>query len=195
MQTIFQNRINAWSSKQPTQKFEFLFPRKSVERFPEGPRSLAWRYLARQPVKRDFATLMISWREASEERHFLRARRAQNTTCDKSIWGFSIFTEATTPPFVSELETEFAKLTQQWYRETAMFSMIHKKVMHPAYQRIIGMGKEALPLIFRELNKKRGHWLWALCAITGEDAATPGDNFLQAVDAWLRWGKQHGYLQ
>jgi hypothetical protein len=99
-------------------------------------------------------------------------------------------------PEVLNTTTErlFNELASQWRRETGMMSMIHKKAMHPAYQRIIGMGKEALPFIFRELNERGGHWLWALCAITGEDAAKPEHNLKQAVKAWLYWGKEHGYL-
>ena len=93
-----------------------------------------------------------------------------------------------------ELEAEFKSLAEQWYRETGMLSLMHKKALHPAYQRIIGMGREALPFIFRELKQRHGHWLWALAAITGQDAARPGDNFTQAVEAWLEWGKTHGYV-
>ena len=66
--------------------------------------------------------------------------------------------------------------------------------MHPAYQRIIGMGSDAVPLILRELQKRRGHWFWALHFITGEDPTRAGDDVDQARDAWLAWGKSHGYL-
>ena len=93
----------------------------------------------------------------------------------------------------SALEHKFNTLAAQWRKETGMVSMVHKMAMHPAYQKIIGMGKDALPFIFAELNTKGGHWLWALCAITGEDAAQPGHNFRQAVDDWLQWGREHGY--
>src|SRR6202167_3972691 len=79
---------------------------------------------------------------------------------------------------------KFHRLAQQWYGETGMISMLHKKVMHPAYQRIIGMGKDALPFIFKELKEKRGHWLWALCSITGEDPAAGSQRFGEAVNAW-----------
>ncbi len=75
-----------------------------------------------------------------------------------------------------------------------MISMIHKKSMHPAYQRIIGMGKDALPFIFKELKRNKGHWFWALCAITGEDPAESEHKVSEAANAWLEWGKTHGYL-
>jgi|SRR5437867_4171592 len=94
----------------------------------------------------------------------------------------------------SAIEEEFNSLAEQWYREMGMVSLMHKKALHPAYQRIIGMGKDALPFIFRELKQRRGHWLWALVAITGKDPAKPDHSFAEAVEAWLRWGEQHGYL-
>jgi hypothetical protein len=97
-------------------------------------------------------------------------------------------------PAPSDLEIKFNTLAEQWYNETGMISMLHKKVMHPSYQKIIGMGKDALPFIFRELKERRGHWLWALCAITGEDPAESKNKFAEAVNAWLEWGKTHGYL-
>jgi hypothetical protein len=94
----------------------------------------------------------------------------------------------------TEIEPEFQRLARQWYRETAKFSLIQKKAMHPAYQRIIGMGPDALPWIFRELETSRGHWLWALTAITGKDVAKPEQTFDEAVDEWLKWGHEQGYL-
>ncbi len=92
------------------------------------------------------------------------------------------------------LEDEFNRLAAVWYQETGMLSMVHKMTMHPAYQRIIGMGEKALPYIFRELRKGKSHWLWALCAITGEDAAKSGENVKQAAASWMNWGEKHGYL-
>src|SRR5437879_6245673 len=93
-----------------------------------------------------------------------------------------------------ELAAKFRQLADTWREETAFVSMLSKKVLHPAYQRIIGLGTPVLPLILRELQKTRGHWLWALNAITGEDPAKPGDTFDQAVDAWIAWGKKQGLL-
>ena len=100
---------------------------------------------------------------------------------------------ATTAP-KQELEQEFNELAQLWYRETRMLSSVQQIVLHPAYQKIIGMGKDALPLIFRELKRSRGHWLWALAMITRQDRAKPGQKFTEAVDSWLAWGREMGYL-
>jgi len=38
------------------------------------------------------------------------------------------------------------------------------------------------------------HWLWALYVITEEDPAPEGATFDEAVEAWLGWGQQRGYL-
>jgi len=91
------------------------------------------------------------------------------------------------------LEEQFKALAEEWYRETRMLSSTPQMVLHPAYQKIIGMGKEALPLIFKELKRTRGHWLWALAMITRQDHAKPGQTFRQAVDSWLAWGEKMGY--
>ncbi len=51
-----------------------------------------------------------------------------------------------------------------------------------------------LPFLFKELEERPDHWLVALNAITGTDPAPPGSTFEAAVEAWLRWGRQHGFL-
>src|SRR5947207_8235307 len=41
-----------------------------------------------------------------------------------------------------QLERKFRRLADQWLKETEHVSSITKASMHPAYQRIIGMGHE-----------------------------------------------------
>jgi hypothetical protein len=94
----------------------------------------------------------------------------------------------------SQLMEEFNALASKWYLETRRISSVEQIILHPAYQQIIGMGRNALPLIFRELKRSRGHWLWALAMILRDDKAQPGMNFRQAVDAWLEWGEKNGYI-
>jgi hypothetical protein len=93
------------------------------------------------------------------------------------------------------LEQEFNELARQWRRETGMASFIRQKAMHPAYQKIIGMGRDALPFIFRELSGHGGDWLWALESIVRPkvNPAQGAADFKVAVAAWLKWGKDNGY--
>lgn len=92
------------------------------------------------------------------------------------------------------LEQKFQRLAEQWRRETRYVSSIIKRSMHPAYQKIIGMGLAALPFILRDLEQTRDHWLWALYVITEEDPAPEEATFDEVVEAWLDWGQQRGYL-
>ena len=53
----------------------------------------------------------------------------------------------------TDIEQTFQRLAREWKEETAHLSSMTKMVMHPKYQRIIGMGPAVLPLLFRELQK------------------------------------------
>jgi hypothetical protein len=99
-------------------------------------------------------------------------------------------------PEQSELERIFSELAEQWRRETAIHSSVSKKAMHSAYQRIIGMGPAAVPLILRELQRRPEHWFWALTAITREDPVRPEEagDVQRMRDAWLAFGRERGYL-
>jgi hypothetical protein len=88
-----------------------------------------------------------------------------------------------------ELEIEFRALTERWHSDTRYWSSVTKMAMHPAYQRIIALGEEVIPLILNDLRSTRGHWLWALYVLSGfEDPAPQDATFDEAVDAWLTWG-------
>lgn len=93
------------------------------------------------------------------------------------------------------MELEFSALVKKWRKETQHTSSMTKTIAHPAYRRIMGMGRDVLPLLFRELKERPDHWLVALNAITGEDPAPAESSFNEAVDAWLAWGAQKGYLR
>jgi hypothetical protein len=92
------------------------------------------------------------------------------------------------------LRRTFAELAEAWRRETQFISFVQQRVVHPAYQRIIGMGWAAVPLILRELQRQPEHWLWALQAITGEEPARNASGLQAASEAWLRWGRERGLL-
>lgn len=93
------------------------------------------------------------------------------------------------------VEQRFQELAATWRRETAHLSSIAAKSEHPAYQEIIRMGQDAIPLILRELARGPDHWFWALHAITGENPVPAEDTgrLGRMSQAWLRWGAAHGY--
>lgn len=92
------------------------------------------------------------------------------------------------------LERTFAALVEQWRRETTHLSSIQRMVLHPAYQRIIGLGPDAIPLILREMQQRPDHWFWALQAIAREDPVPRGSTFKEATAAWLSWGHERGLI-
>ncbi len=95
----------------------------------------------------------------------------------------------------SETERIFRENLDKWREETKYLSSITEIVLHPSYQRIIGLGPAALSLILRELSEDRGHWFWALRAITGVDPVPEEDHGrVRAMTAhWLGWAKEQGY--
>jgi len=88
----------------------------------------------------------------------------------------------------------FSSLADQWERETGPYSFLNDKVMHWAYQRIIGLGPEVIPFIFKRLEERPGHWYWALESLTGEDPAQETETMAAAREAWLSWGREHFYI-
>lgn len=95
-----------------------------------------------------------------------------------------------------EREQTFRRLVEWWRNETGLMALIEDKAMHPAYQQIIGMGPDAIPLILREMKSRPGHWFWALNAITREDPIDPEDagNVRKMTEVWLEWGRERGYI-
>lgn len=94
----------------------------------------------------------------------------------------------------SQLEYDFNTLMEQWIEDTKYLSSIQDIVIDLSYQKIIGMGRQALPYIFRNIQRQQSLWFWALHAITREDPVPKNVNGSAAVDTWLRWGREHGYI-
>jgi hypothetical protein len=92
----------------------------------------------------------------------------------------------------------FQQLVSQWHKERGATSSITQMAMCPSYQRIIGMGEKAIPLILRQIENEGDdpdHWFWALQAVTranpvSEDAQ--GD-MREMAKAWLDWAYMAGY--
>lgn len=94
-----------------------------------------------------------------------------------------------------QLKETFSKLVEQWRRQTTGISSTTELIIHPAYQKIIAMGSDVIPLLLRELENKTGRWFWALRSITGEDPVPPESRgkTQEMIAAWLDWGYKKGY--
>ena len=99
------------------------------------------------------------------------------------------------PIFKDSIIAKFRALSTEWKSSRNLVTSSTEMFMHPAYQKIIGMGQTVVPLIFNELEKNIDHWFWALKAITEADPVPPthrGRLGLMAKD-WLSWAKAQGY--
>lgn len=101
---------------------------------------------------------------------------------------------AEAPPSES-FEERFRRLEAVWREETYVLSDAGKIIGHPAFQEIISMGKAVVPLMMKDLEKRSGLWVWALPRIMGENPVSlaDGGNIPKMTEAWLRWGREHGY--
>src|SRR5437016_2875456 len=56
-------------------------------------------------------------------------------------------------PPQTDAATRFEKLATAWKSSTKFVSNVSTKILSPDYQKIIGMGKDAIPLILKDLAK------------------------------------------
>src|SRR2546421_198291 len=97
--------------------------------------------------------------------------------------------------FMSTLEEHFRHLEATWTAETGHLSSYTDIAQHPAFQEIIRMGHQVVPLMLRDLESEPRLWVWALPEITGANPVPSADagNIARMSEAWLRWGKANGY--
>lgn len=99
-------------------------------------------------------------------------------------------------PTEASIRDRFRRLATEWKKESRYLSNTAQMAMLRPYQRIIGMGLAAVPLILQELQQEPNQWFWALEAITDENPVPPdaAGNVRLMAEAWIAWGKQHGLI-
>jgi hypothetical protein len=102
---------------------------------------------------------------------------------------------ATTESAMESVEERFRRLEAVWITEVGYSSSSTELRNHSAFQEIIGLGKEVVPLMLRDLQERPRLWVWALPRITGADPVPAADrgNIGRMSQAWLQWGREHGY--
>lgn len=94
----------------------------------------------------------------------------------------------------TEVDDLFAHLCREWQAETASYSSVRDRILHVAYQRIIGLGPQAVPLLVDKLQEDEiDHWFWALAMIVGHDAGVGASTLKEAAKAWTEWAGEQGY--
>ena len=110
----------------------------------------------------------------------------------------SITTDLAFPPTISAVSPvveDFRKLRDQWKKRPPFLSARNSCAL-PEYMKIIGLGKQVLPLILQELNSDRDEWYCALEAIARVNPIPTQDYGRPAAmrTAWLKWGKSEGLI-
>ena len=92
-------------------------------------------------------------------------------------------------------EGKFVSLRDKWHEERGATSSVSEMISCRSYLSIIGMGKRAIPLILKQIEREGedpDHWFAALSAITEEDPV-PEDAYgdtVKMAEAWLSWAKE-----
>ena len=90
----------------------------------------------------------------------------------------------------------FRRLSAEWKVQSRYLSNTAQMAMLKPYQRIVGMGFSAVPLILEELRRKPDQWFWALEAITEDNPVPPeaAGKVREMARAWIDWGTRRGLL-
>ncbi len=99
------------------------------------------------------------------------------------------------PVLKAHVVEKFNQLVTEWRKTRNPVGSVLEISSNFAYQKIIGMGQDAIPLILRELERSIDHWFWALSAITGENpvAEDHRGRLKPMAQDWFSWAKQQGY--
>jgi len=101
-------------------------------------------------------------------------------------------------PVISELEIQFNELASKWKAETGVFSTTIDKINN-SYLDIIGLGKDALPFILKDMQTSKGtaHWHTALKAISKENPVPLEEmNKTKRIkELWIEWGKRKNLIK
>src|SRR5438094_1800233 len=95
----------------------------------------------------------------------------------------------------ASLKREFAALAGEWRRGAGIYSLEEQQAMHPAYQAIIALGPDVVPLVLEDLRRTHDLWFWALRYLNHRmDVAADAGTHDDKVAAWLAWGIDRGYI-
>lgn len=97
----------------------------------------------------------------------------------------------------TDVSDKFEELKDIWIAETCFLSSFSERILNFNYQRIIGLGKEVLPFLIKDLKENQNDWFWALECITGEAPYTEDDrgNIPAMIEKWLAWAESKNIIK
>lgn len=95
---------------------------------------------------------------------------------------------------LSNDEVIFKGLAENWRQATQHLSVLAKRYDNPAYRAILRMGPGIAPFILIELQRAPDRWLDALEQLTGANPAKNAATFEDAVELWIKWGRDNKYI-
>jgi hypothetical protein len=128
---------------------------------------------------------------------YIRTVRSLENPCFDQAGAISILKSKSDAQEADRVKTEFYTLARAWKSDRRATSSSTSIAMHPAYQKIIGLGKPALPFILSELERDVDHWFWALASIANENPVplqTRG-KMQEMAKVWIGWGRSKGYIK
>lgn len=92
------------------------------------------------------------------------------------------------------LRERFQSLVAEWKAGRKSTTTAKRMAEHPAYQQIIAMGWDAVPLIIDEMTREPDHWFIALHAITNADPVPESSRgkISEMAQAWITWWRNCG---
>jgi len=97
----------------------------------------------------------------------------------------------------TRVRKKFIALANHWHEETDYLSSPLDITDNDNYLKIISMGEAVLPLILQDLQERGGNWYRALRILSDEDPVSPEvrGEVPKMKEAWLRWGREKGYIK
>jgi len=101
---------------------------------------------------------------------------------------------------------QYRTLRDELNYNTGFYSSTSRVMRHPAYRKIVDLGKDLIPIILAEFDKYLhtdeyddfpGHWamnvLGELTGVNPYEKCDPGV-VLQMIKVWVKWGEENGHL-
>jgi len=132
----------------------------------------------------------------NSKQKFEDVERSHNTDTTGINFSRSFYSSTDKFRIFNDTEVQFEKLFKLWESETQFISSASVIALNPSYQKIIGLGKPALPYLLKKLKNTDTPCFHALTAISGINVVTPeiAGNFIEIKKAWLEWGQKKNLI-